>query len=40
MEWFIIAAAFAGAAYLIYRSRKAKKGGGSFRDSKGNEQQR
>lgn len=40
MEWFVIAAVFAAAGYMIYRSRKNKSGGGSFRGNSGNDQQR
>jgi hypothetical protein len=35
MEWVIIAAAFAAAGYMIYRSRKSKKGTGNIRDHRG-----
>lgn len=35
MDWLIIAVVFGAAAYLVYRSRKNKKGG-SYSDHKGN----
>lgn len=40
MEYFIVFAVFAAAAYLIYRDKSKKSGGGSYRGNDGNDKPR